>query len=214
MLKEYGKYYKVFLDVDYALSSPSECLFGKEWDEVRRQQTVFLLERPLMFKVLAEKRSGPARLNSLFQKEFWEAEQEWRRQNKKPQIEELADMAIILLTFDCFNPGLSLPSQITVMKDGLDTIAGYCKELEIDIKDLISPAKKKVEINKTRNPKEAFMLMQDEPMQMSTERMEHNWSTLKKRRNKHLGWFDDKGKDWWKKWLRVDKNGWVCEKVN
>lgn len=205
---------KVFLDVDNSFRLRSD-LFGEEWDEVRRQQLIFLLERPLLLKVQTEKVWGPARLDNSSINEWWETEVELRGSNRSKEIEELADMALLFLTFDSLNPTLSLPTQKVLIKMGWeDTVESYCKEIELSRHDLIPFVENKIKINKLRNPKEAFVLVSDEDIQTSIKRMEHNWIALKKKRDKPSNLFISifNRKDWWKKWLYVDEGGWVREK--
>lgn len=211
--RKYGIFYKVFLGIDFTLRKDDSGLFGKELEKIRREQIIFLLERPLIFKVITEKRIGPTRLNALFINEFVEAELEFRKLDRKKEVEELVDMTLLSLTHDSLNPSLSLPSQIVVLQNNWDTVAGYCEDLGINTSNLVLPATNKIETNKLRNPKEAFMLIDNEPMQMSVERMKNNWDRLKEKRERHAGWFTKK-EDWWKKWLYVDKNGWVRERVH
>src|SRR5688572_25986026 len=105
---------KVFMEVDSVFKLDSN-LFGKEWDKVREAQIKFILERPLMFKVLTEKFWGPQKLINLWTDEWWEAEKELRASNKVRQTEELADVSLLLLTLDSFNPKLSLPTQVSLI---------------------------------------------------------------------------------------------------
>jgi len=202
---------KVFLDIDN--SYRLECdLFGKEWDKVRRQQLIFLLERPLLFKVQTEKVWGPARLDGHSVNEWWEAEEQLRNSDRSHQIEELSDMALLFLTLDSLNPNLSLPSQKVLLKIGWDnTVESYCNDLGLSKNDLIPTVEKKIIINKIRNPKEAFTLVTDEDIQISINRMEQNWLALKKKRDKPVRLFARRS-DWWKKWLYVDEGGWLREK--
>lgn len=206
-----NEFQKIYLEID-AVSRLEGDLFGKEWSQVRRQQMDFLLERPLMFKVLTEKFWGAALLNNLFTAEWWEAEQEMRTSDRRQEIEELSDMALLYLTLDSLNPNLLFKSQIELLKLGWDgTVASYCKDLGLDRRDLLPVAEKKIKINKERNPREAFILVAGEDMRTSKERMEQNWGKLKKKRDKIKKLFNRK--DWWKKWLYVDGNGYVREIV-
>lgn len=214
-----NEFEKVFLEIDRSLGtdryliSLDNHLFGKEWDNVRIRQLVFLLERPLLFKVISEKRFGPIYLNALFINEFWEAEQESRKLNVKKEIDELVDMSLVLLTHDSLNPILSTQKQLIVLEDNWDTVAGYCKDLRIDKNNLVLPALNKIEINCLRNPKEAFMLVDHESMKMSVNRMMNNWLRLKEKREKHVGWFTKK-EDWWKKYYYVDDYGWLRDRIS
>ena len=200
---------KVFLEIDKVYRLDGD-LFGKEWDKIRKQQIGFLLERPLMFKVLTEKVWGPARLDALTIDEWWEAEQGLRDSDRNQEIEELADMALLFLTLDSFDPSLLLPTQTTLSKMGWDdTVAGYCEDMGLDRNDLIPIAEKKIKTNRARNPKEAFMLVAEEDMQTSIKRMDNNWLMLKEKRDKTEKQL--KRKDWWKKLLYVDNGGWIRE---
>ena len=181
-------------------------LFGSEWDEARRSQIGFLLERPLMFKVLTEKVWGPAKIDGHSIDEWWEAEQEERSSNKEQEIEELADMALLFLTLDSFNPNLLLPSQRELSRLGWDgTVKSYCETIGLDGNDLIPITERKIRVNELRNPPEAFRLVAAEDMQSSKKRMDHNWLMLKKKRGKTMK------QNWWKKMLYIDEGGWVME---
>jgi len=202
---------KVFLEIDAVYRLDGE-LFGKEWDQIRRQQTRFILERPLMFKTLTEKFWGPQMLINLFVNEWWEAEQGLRSSDRNQEIEELADMALLYLTLDSLNPDLLLEPQKKLLKMGWDgTVASYCKDLGLDRKDLIPIAEKKIKTNEIRNPKAAFKFVAREDMQTSKKRMEYNWSALKKKRDKPTRLIVKRG-NWWKQWLYVDEGGWARER--
>jgi hypothetical protein len=200
---------KVLLPIDGVFRQEGK-LFGEEWEEVRRQQMIFLLERPLMFKVLTERVLGPERMKTFWIGEWEEVEATLKKSNSSQMIEELADMAILLLTQDSFNPDLSLPSQIKVLRMvGNETLREYCAEINQRREFLIPEVMKKIEINRKRNPVEAFRLVANEDMQTSNERMARNWQILKEKRGKM-----PKGKrkrDWWKQWLYVDEGGWIKE---
>ncbi len=202
---------KVFLEIENVYRLKGD-FFGEEWNEIRRRQIGFLLERPLMFKVLTEKVWGPAKLNNLWIDEWWESEQAERSSDKRHEVEELADMTLLFLTLDSFNPNLSLPSHLELLRLGWDgTVKSYCDAIGINRDDLKTTAEQKITINELRNPREAFMLVPDEDMQASKKRMDHNWRMLKGKRDK-MG-RQPKGRDWWKKSLYVDKGGWIREKV-
>ncbi len=205
---------KIFLDVDN-LYKPTNYLFGKEWNKVKKQQMEFLLQRPLIFKVLTENHSGPATLFGSLINELSEAETAIGGLNKRQSIEELADMTLLCLTMDSLNPNLYIPSQMVLFKNELDTtIAFYCKEMGLNINDLIPIVKKKIKTNELRNPIEAFALIPDESWLASIRRMQQNWNTLKKNRDNsppNLLKFLLNKKDWWKSWLWVDDSGQVKE---
>lgn len=201
----------IFLEIDRALKLEGG-IFGNQWKEVRKKQIIFLLERPLMFKVLTEKVWGPARLDSSVVDEWWEAEREERSSNKAKEVYELADMTLLFLTSDSLNPNLMLQSQIKLLKTMAkdSTVKSYCEAIGITEYDLIPICEKKIKINELRNPQEAFLLVANEDMQTSIKRMDHNWNMLKEKRN-ILG-KQIKESVWWKKTLYVDEGGWVRER--
>lgn len=163
-----------------------------------------------MLEVLTERVWGPAVLNNLWIDEWWEAEQEFRKTEKDQGVEELADMTILLLTLDSFNPNLLSPSQIYLLKLGWDdTVKSYCDEIGLGRESLIPIVEKKIIINRERNPAEAFTLVAGEDMHTSKIKMEQNWQILKKKRDKISKWMGKK--DWWKKCLYVDERGWMKE---
>lgn len=204
---------KFFLDVDHAYRLGGN-LFGKEWDEVRFQQFVFLIKRPLLFKVQTQKVWGPARLDGYSVGEWWEAEEQSRKSDRPKQIEELSDMALLSLTLDSLDPNLLLNSQKELLKIAwMGTIESYCNDLGLNKDDLAPTVAKKILVNEIRNPEEAFQLISNEDMQTSIKRMEHNWSSLKKKRDEPVSLkYLFNSRDWWKKWLYVDSGGWVREK--
>jgi NTP pyrophosphatase (non-canonical NTP hydrolase) len=202
------EYQKQFLRIEGIFREKGD-LFGKEWAEVRRQQIGFLLERPLMLKVLTQPVWGPAWIQSLWTGEWGEAEEAFRKLGIDQKKEELADMEILLLTLDILNPDLLLPSQINLLRNVNDVVGNYCKQIGLNRESLIPIAIDKIEINKKRNPPEAYGLVAHEDMETSKKRMEGNWQVLKKIRDKM-----PKGKgnqNWWKKWLPVNKGGWVTQ---
>lgn len=201
---------KLFLKIDGVYRLEGD-VFGKEWNGVMAEQIGFLLERPLMFRVLTEKVWGPAKIDVLGLDEWKEAEDGARSEDEEQEIEELADMTLLLLTSDSLNPKLLLPSQRKLLEIGWnDTVRKYCDEIGLDRKDLIPAAMRKIKINKLRNPPEAFVLVPGEDLHSSEKRMEHNWKMLKKKRNEMPKKLDRK--DWWKKSLYVDDEGRVQEK--
>ena len=206
---------KVFLDIDYAYKLEGN-LFGKEWDEVRFQQFIFLINRPLLFKVQTQKVWGPARLDGHSVGEWWEVEEQSRKSDRPKQIEELSDMALLSLTLDSLNPDLSLPSQKELLRIAwMGTVESYCQDLGLNKDELVSTVAKKIEINEIRNPMEAFQLVATEDIQVSIKRMEHNWVSLKKKRNEPAGFLDLFNKrNWWKKWFYIDEIGYVREKIH
>lgn len=203
LMNEYGE---GFLDIENILKSTHGELFDDKWSEVRHQQFRFLIERPLLFKVISERYWGPARLNSLWTNEWWEIEEQSRKSNKSAMIEELADMALLLLTMDSLKTDLLLEPQVNLLTLGwTDTVKRYCEEIGICQNDLIPVASQKIQINSRRNPIEAYGLVPGEDMHTAHLRLNNNWKELKAIRDKMPKRFYKSG--WWKKWLFVDING-------
>jgi hypothetical protein len=204
-----SEFEKIYLNVDEIFSAQGK-LFGEEWNEAIGRQKGFLLSRPLILKVQAEKIWGPARLDVSVINEFREVQSEVNNSNKVLEIEELADMTLLLITLDNLNPDLVLPVHQELAKIEWEDIVGkYCEDIDTDKNSLIPVVIEKIKLNKLRNPSEAFKLVANEDLETSKKRMEHNWNTLKKNRKliEEQPW----NKDWWKKALYVDEGGWIKE---
>lgn len=200
---------KVFLPVEGLYRTETD-FFGVVWKPVVDKQLGFILERPLLFEVITKRHEGPSWLVGLAIKEWWEAEAELRAHRKPTEIEELVDMSLLLLTADILNPSLLFDSTRRLVDLGWnDTIKSYCDEIGMDRNKLIPTALKKIEINRLRNPAEVYMIDPDDSGR-SLERLNHNWQRLKENRHK-MKRGNDPG--WWKKTLRVDKNGWIRDRV-
>jgi hypothetical protein len=173
-------------------------VLGREWEEVRKEQIGFLLERPLLLKVQTEKQNGPDRLFCLWT-------DEWKEVEKGGGVEELADMAILLMTMDSINPNLLRASQISLLGTmQTDIMKGLAIKGEVAEEMLIGAVNKKIDVNRRRNPPEAFLLVANEDMETAKKRMGNNWQMLKKFREKMTS-----KADWWKPFLYVDEGGWV-----
>jgi hypothetical protein len=182
-------------------------IFGPEWDEVRRQQIEFLAERPLIFKVRTQEIWGPADLQNLWTEEWKELVGVVNHPEKGDLKEELADMVILLLTLDSIKPDLMVEPQRGLIEICLGIVKKYADDLGLGgIETLIPVAGRKIEINKLRNPPEAFGLVQGEEMSEAEKRLENNWRVLKSVRDRVT-----ESPDWWKQWVGVDEGGWMKE---
>jgi len=212
LLKQYmtgNEFDKILLELDGVFNSGDK-MFGPEWEGVRKQQIGFLLERPLMLKVLSEKVWGPSRIHVYWTEEWKETERAISELTKSQGAEELADMTILSLTLDSLNQQLILPPQIRLLESASGQIAnGLHKRLGLDMTSLIPVAEKKIKLNEIRNPPEAFVLVSHEGMEQSKQRLDHNWSVLKQARNSMPKLLNNPG--WWKKQLFVDESGWMRE---
>ena len=198
---------KVFLQVEGVLE-PNGRVFGPEWNSVRKQQIGFMLERPLMFKILTKKVWGPAMMHNSWVDEWKETERAIHESTKHQGAEELADMTILLLTLDSLNQKLLLPSHIKLLDICSSGITGSLhKRLGLKVESLIPVVNKKIILNEIRNPSEAFVLVPNEDMENSKQRLDHNWNMLKEMRDKIPK--QKSNLNWWKKWLFLDEIGWV-----
>jgi len=203
---EGDEFNKIFLPVE-GVFQPDGRVFGPEWADARRQQIDFLLERPLVIKVVTEKVWGPAKINNSWIEEWKETERAIRESTKLQGAEEVADMTIFLLTQDSLNQKLLSQPQIKLLDICFSTVTdNLLRRLGLNMESLMSVVNKKITLNKIRNPSEAFVLVPNEDMENSKQRLDHNWSMLKQMRDK----IPKKGTlNWWSKWLFVDESGWV-----